>query len=208
MSNPYTPTLRYPNGGETIVGGTTITTTWTTPTPASDDYRLVQIELFYTDDYEPNREPTWIQIASVPSSDTSYPWRVPNFVHSPRCRVAVRAKNSRGERSGYSVSAANFLITHKKLKTPALISPTSHSRYDKYIEIVPDDRASRVLTRSAAATSSSTAPSAPTFPPHRFLRACPLGPRVSYGTRLTSRPLTTTPSAYTSRTTTATGQIL
>jgi hypothetical protein len=141
MSNPYTPTLRYPNGGETIVGGTTITTTWTTPTPASDDYRLVQIELFYTDDYEPNREPTWIQIASVPSSDTSYPWRVPNFIHSPRCRVAVRAKNSRGERSGYSVSAANFLITHKKLKTPALISPTSHSRYDKYIEIVPDDRA-------------------------------------------------------------------
>jgi hypothetical protein len=141
MATPYSPTLLCPNGEETLLGGSTFTIKWTLPNPPTPDDRPVQVEVYFTDNYSSLREPGWRQIAVVPAGTNAYAWRVDDFVHTNKARIAVRTRNARGERSPFSISAGNFSINHRKLTTPAVISPVSGGRYDKYIEIVPDDQA-------------------------------------------------------------------
>jgi hypothetical protein len=140
MSAPYPPTLIYPNGGETVIDKE-LTISWSLPAPISSDDRAVLIEIYYTDQFDASTEPDWRQIAVVPSHATQYVWRFGSYVKSSRVRVAIRSRTSRGERSDFVISAGNFTINRRKLATPAVISPTPGSRWDKYIEIVPDHRA-------------------------------------------------------------------
>ena len=138
MANPNTPTILAPNGGESFFSGSIIPISWSLPQPDSTDGRPVKVEIYFTDIYTTKQEPDWQQIAVISDSDTSYQWKSPLAIHSSKCRVAIRTRNSRGERSQFSISAANFLITHQKLATPTVISPTNGGRYDKYIEIAPN----------------------------------------------------------------------
>jgi hypothetical protein len=138
MSEPYVPNIIYPNGGEHLDSGQA-TITWNTPI-ATADHRKVVFDIYFTDDFDYRSEPDWQQIATVPSTETSYLWKFGQFLRSDACRVAIRARNSRGERSDFSVSAANFSISRKKLMTPTVVSPVQGGRYDKVITIITDDK--------------------------------------------------------------------
>lgn len=137
MSEPNTPTIIYPNGGEQLEDGQ-VTITWTTPT-ASTDLRRVWFDIYFTDDFDPQTEPDWQQIGSVKYGETSFLWRFGQSLRSDRCRIAIRTRNSRGERSKFVVSAANFSISRRKLITPTVVSPVTGGRYDKFITIITDD---------------------------------------------------------------------
>lgn len=128
------PTLIYPNGGESILNSE-ITIRWN----AISDNDIAFIELFYTDNYDPFTEPTWLQIASVLPSATNYLWRFGKALKSNKVRVAARTRNISGERSNFSISADNFSIQRKKLTTPSIIVPFENEKYDKSIEIIVDE---------------------------------------------------------------------
>lgn len=150
MSEPFAPTIIYPNGGESIAGSE-LTIRWDIRSPLTDDSREVSYEIYYTDDFDPAKEPDWRQIAVLPSSTSQYVWRFGAALRTTRGRVAIRARNSRGERSSFAVSAGNFSIRRKKFSTPALISPSSGERFDKYLQIVMDD-SSLIGTHSQRST--------------------------------------------------------
>lgn len=138
MSEPLAPTLLYPNGGESVTT-TELTVTWTAPVPVNSDGRDIVFELYYSDDYDPSDEPDWRQIAVVPGFTTQYVWRFGTALRTSKARVAIRTRNSRGERSGFSVSAGDFSIRRRQLTSPTIISPNPGERFDKYVEIVLDD---------------------------------------------------------------------
>jgi len=140
MSEPFAPTIIYPNGGESIAGSE-LTIRWTPRSPLTDDSREVSYEIYYTDDFDPSKEPDWHQIAVLPSFTSQYVWRFGAALRTARGRIAIRARNARGERSAFNLSAGDFSIRRKKFATPTLISPSSGERFDKYIEIVMDDSA-------------------------------------------------------------------
>jgi hypothetical protein len=137
MSEPNSPTLLYPNGGESI-STNELTIRWLDTTDSTDG-RAIVYELYYTTEYRADEEPDWLQIAVVPEGETSFVWRFGKALKSNRCRVGIVARNTRGDRSDFSVSADNFTIQRKKLASPTVLSPISNERYDKYIEIMVDD---------------------------------------------------------------------
>lgn len=134
MLAALSPTIISPNGGESIFGNELLIT-WTTPSgdPTSS------LELFFTVNYDPFNEPNWQQIATLPYNATSYLWRFGNALRSSQCRIAIRTRDSLGDRGGMSISANNFSIHRKQLEPPSLISPLPNGRYDKFIEIITDD---------------------------------------------------------------------
>lgn len=138
MSQPNFPTLLYPNGGEIIIANE-INIRWKSPSPFNADGRTVAYELYYTDQYDHLKEPDWKQIAVVSKSLSQYVWRFGNAIRSSRCRVAVRSRNGRGERSIFSLSANNFSIHRKKIDPPTVIAPISGERFDKTVSIVTND---------------------------------------------------------------------
>ena len=134
MSEINYPTLLYPRGGETILTNE-ITITWIAPTVGNP----IVYEIYYTEQYDPIREPDWKQIAVVGESVSQYVWRFGNGIRSDKCRIAIRARNKNGERSLMSVSPDNFSIHRKKLESPVIISPLYGERFDKSIAIITDD---------------------------------------------------------------------
>lgn len=137
MAEPYLPTITYPNGGERLEDGQ-VTITWTTPV-APVDQRNTYFDIYFTDDFDPHNEPNWQQISSAKYGETSYLWKFGQSLRSDRCRIAIRTRNTRGERSNFTVSAANFSISRRKLITPTVVSPVTGGRYDKFITIMTDD---------------------------------------------------------------------
>ena len=101
-----------------------------------DKQRPVVYDLFFSDNFDPQNEPDWKQIATVSSTSNSYLWKFGRFFRSDRCRIAMRAKNSRGERSDFTISAADFSINRKKIASPTIISPTDGDVIDRYVEII------------------------------------------------------------------------
>jgi hypothetical protein len=136
---PNYPSIISPNGGETYLTNE-ITISWNAPNPLGADHpRSFDYEIYYTDQFNPLKEPDWQQIAVVPSHVESFVWRYGNNIRSETCRIAIRARNSRGERSKWSISAANFSIRRKKIDPPTVISPMDNERYDKVIQILLDN---------------------------------------------------------------------
>jgi hypothetical protein len=140
MSEPYQPDILYPNGGETIAS-TEVTVRWSAPNPEGGDSREVSYELYYDPDYDATDEPDWRQIAVVPGTATQFVWRFGTSLRSSRVRIALRARNSRGERSDFAVSAGDFAIRRRKLAAPAVMSPHDGERIDRYIQIITNDTA-------------------------------------------------------------------
>ena len=135
MSEPIAPIFSYPKGNE-IISTNSITISWNN---TSFSNNASAYDIFFTDNYLINEEPNWQQIASVPPLAESYVWQIPSFIKSSKCRLSIRAKNARGERSDYNITPNNFSIRNKKLSSPTVISPISEERYDRFIEIILDE---------------------------------------------------------------------
>jgi len=140
ISFPNSPTIIYPNGGESLINGE-IAIRWLLAEPLDPQSRIVSYEIYYTEQYDSSKEPDWKQIATVPETAFQYVWRFGNSIRSEKCRIAVVARNSRGQKSKWSISADNFLINRRKLESPNIIAPNSGERFDKYINIITDNSA-------------------------------------------------------------------
>jgi hypothetical protein len=74
--------VTYPNGGETLEPGSSVTITW----ESSEDFEYVRL------DYSTNSGQTWTKIVSQTGNDGDRGWTVPN-VQSDDCRVRVQSKD-------------------------------------------------------------------------------------------------------------------
>lgn len=134
----FRPTLLFPNGNENILGRE-IEISWLENFPPSVDNTQVWYEVFFSENYDYVTEPDWKMIAVVPSGVGKYNWKIGNTIKSKNVRCAVRAVNSRGERSTLSISAASFSIKKSVPNTPVVISPIPNSRYGSSITFNFDD---------------------------------------------------------------------
>ncbi len=105
------PSITYPNGGETLVGGSTFTTTWSTVGQGFDSYRL----LYSTDGG--SSYPDTVTTGISPDS-TSYNWTLPPINYAT-CRVKVQILDTGNNVISEDESNSNFSI----LTYPSITSP-------------------------------------------------------------------------------------
>lgn len=134
------PTILYPNGGENILTRE-IEVSWKEASPVTNDNLEIWYEIYFSENYDYLTEPDWKMIASVPSGVNHYFWKVGNSIKSKNVRVGIRAVNSRGERSGISISAGSFSIQKSLPITPSVLSPIPNQRYGSNIKFIFDDNA-------------------------------------------------------------------
>ena len=132
------PNIIYPNGKENIYLRQ-INIEWENLVEL-DPSSPVMYEILFTDLYT-DESTEWIEIAVVACTSSSFLWNIPFYVKSSTCRVAIRSRNFRGERSGLSISADDFIIQSKKLQPPAIFSPTKNTTYYSYIPIILNNEA-------------------------------------------------------------------
>ena len=130
------PTLVYPNGGETFIGGS-INIQWTEP-DGIQSKELVWYEIFITDKFGKNEKPELLQIATIPSGNTSYTYTIQKNLKGTESKIGIRAVNHEGLRSKISFSADNFIISNKKLPTPSVMEPITGNSYFSYIPFIFD----------------------------------------------------------------------
>ena len=137
----YPPNIIYPNGRENIYLRQ-INIEWENLVEL-DASSPIMYEILFTDSYidEDIDNIEWVQIAIVSCTATSFLWNIPFYVKSNLCRVAIRSRNFRGERSNLSISADNFVIQSKILQPPAIFSPTEKTTYYSYIPIILNNEA-------------------------------------------------------------------
>ncbi len=133
------PTLTYPNGGEIFIEGD-INVQWTEP-DSSLTSDLIWYEIFITDDFEKIKKSELLQIATIPSGNTSYSYTIHKNLRGSRSRIGIRAVNHIGSRSEISFSADNFTIINKSLPSPALVEPVNGNAYFSYISFIFDHNA-------------------------------------------------------------------
>lgn len=131
------PTLTYPNGGESI-SGSTIDITWEESTNLPSE-NIIWYEIFITETYDENNLNDLIQIATIPSGNSTYTYNINKNLKGSKCRIGIRAVNNKGQRSNISFSANNFVIISKKLPIPAVFKPTFGTTYFSYVPIVLDN---------------------------------------------------------------------
>jgi hypothetical protein len=129
------PTLISPNGGE-VFKGENIEIEWSEPQNASS--QLIWYEIFITDDYEKNRKLEFLQIATIPSGNSSYTYSVQKNLKGDKCRIGIRSVSQNGDRGEMSLSADNFTIDSFDLPSPALMEPIPGNAYYAYIPFVFD----------------------------------------------------------------------
>jgi len=134
---PNAPTIISPNGGNTFTSLVTIA--WSVPSTLAPDGREVMFDVYFTDNFDVNTEPEWIQLATLPASVNQYAWTPRGGTNSAKCRIAIRSVNSRGERSEYVVSESDFSVFRKQLTAPSVVSPSPGGTYDKSVNIQVDD---------------------------------------------------------------------
>ncbi len=126
----------YPNGGE-VVTYPSMYIIWEEPASAHDNKDL-WYEIYFTEGWTPDKEPDWLQVATVPAGSSSFLWDIPTYVSSERCRLAIRTRNARGERSPYILTADTFIIRRQHLVPPSVVSPAEGSRYQQFVPIIID----------------------------------------------------------------------
>lgn len=133
------PSLLYPNGGEFITSRE-ITMEWLEPTDINSHDKLIWYEILFAESYSNNRKPEWMEIAKIPSGNTSFIWSIPEYIKGYRCRIGIRAVTNWGERSKISYSANNFSIQFKELPIPSVFEPTKNSNYFSFIPFIFDKK--------------------------------------------------------------------
>jgi hypothetical protein len=139
------PSIIYPNGGETFTEGD-INIQWVEPGNLSTT-ELIWYEIFITDDYDPHKKSELIQIATIPSGNTSYSYTIQKNLKGTRSRIGIRATDSTGLRSNMSFSADYFIITNESLPSPSMIEPVKGDTYFSYVPFIFDHNA--VMGRSS-----------------------------------------------------------
>jgi len=130
------PTLIYPNGGEIFTEGD-INIQWVEPGGLLST-ELTWYEIFITDDYGKNKKEELIQIATIPSGNTSYSYTIQKNLRGEKCRAGIRSVNHRGLRSNISFSADDFIIINEGLPSPVLLDPVKGNTYFSYIPFTFD----------------------------------------------------------------------
>jgi hypothetical protein len=128
------PTIVYPNGGEIFTEGS-INISWTEPSDIPSS-QLVWYEIFITDFYDIAKKPELLQIATIPSGNSSYSYSIQKNLKGTTCRVGIRAVNHEGLRSKISFSATDFTITNEELPSPAVMEPIPGGLYYTYIPFI------------------------------------------------------------------------
>lgn len=138
------PILLSPNGGEQFYEDTVVIT-WREPSNIETTTDIIWYEIFITEVYSVEFIANLIQIATIPSGNTSFTYNIHKNFKGKKCRIGIRAVNHKGQRGEISFSANNFIISSKKLPVPAIFSPTPNTTYFSYIPIIIDHKA--VLSR-------------------------------------------------------------
>ena len=133
------PTMVYPNGGEEFYGSS-IDITWTEPTNISTTTDIIWYQLFIVEDYDIKSFQDFVQIATLPYGTTSFTYNINKNLKGKKCRIGIRAINHKGKRSSISFSAADFLISNRKLPLPSVFKPVSGGVYFSYIPLVFDQK--------------------------------------------------------------------
>lgn len=128
------PSLISPNGGEIYTEGEIIVQ-WDEPqnVPVTEN---IWYEIFITDNFSMVKKPSLLQIATIPYGNSSYDYYIHRNLKGNKCRIGIRAVNSKGLRSKISFSAADFIITNKGLPSPSLLEPVEGGTYFSYIPII------------------------------------------------------------------------
>jgi len=108
--SPPVVTLRAPNGGETWPASSDHAILWTT----NDNIAIAACSLYYTLD-----QSTWVAIAAVTGTDSSFTWHVPSSAIGP-CKIKVVTRDAAANSAKDSSDNA-FNIT----RTPFVYSPDS-----------------------------------------------------------------------------------
>lgn len=138
MATINAPTIIYPNGGELFTEGD-INVQWKEPGNLPSDV-LTWYEIFITDDFDKLKKEELIQIATIPSGNSSYNYTIEKNLKGGRCRVGIRSVNSEGLRSNISFSADNFTIENEFLPSPSLLEPIEGESYFSYIPFIFDHK--------------------------------------------------------------------
>lgn len=96
-------TITYPNGGEVLRSGSTVSITWDVNPP---EQTVAKTDTFYTKD----GGSTWTLIKSQKGLKTSYNWRVPSVKNPTECRVLTRFMNAAGQVIAEDTSDTTFQI--------------------------------------------------------------------------------------------------
>jgi len=140
ISECNSPTLTFPTGGEEIATRT-LDIQWHTPQPHHPSGMPVWHEIFFTENYDPERaQKNWQQIASVPAGPTSFLWKIPFAIKSSKCRMAIRCRDHRGIRGPLMVAPDNFTIRDRRIASPAIFSPEEGSVHRFFVPIVFDNQ--------------------------------------------------------------------
>ena len=133
------PTLVFPNGGESFYGST-INITWFEPTNISTTTDIVWYQLFIVEDYDIKSFQDFVQIATLPSGTTSFIYNINKNLKGKKCRIGIRVIDHKGRRSSISFSADDFLINNRKLPLPAVLKPIPGATYFSYIPFIFDQK--------------------------------------------------------------------
>ena len=121
-----------------LVSGDNVVISWVVPNIASDEIAIFY-EIYFTDDYRPDGQVDWVEIASVPSSDNSFTWAIPARTKGSQCRLGARARLLNGSREAMLISPSNFSIEARSISQSAVISPSSNETYHMVVPILIDD---------------------------------------------------------------------
>jgi len=133
------PNLLSPNGNE-VFTQRQINISWENVSESVSSHPK-SYEIFFTDDFVNFEKTNWVQIAVVNDNESSFLWDIPFSIKGNNCRVAIRTRDFRGDRSKLSVSANDFEIESKMLKSPSVFSPSSGKTYFSYIPFILDHSA-------------------------------------------------------------------
>ena len=103
-------------------------------------HQIIWYEIFITDDFDENRKPELLQIATIPSGNSSYSYSIQKNLKGTKCRVGIRAVNQYGIRSKISFSAYDFIIDSEGLPSPAVMEPVPGNIYFTYIPFIFDHK--------------------------------------------------------------------
>ncbi|MAG26190.1 hypothetical protein CMI47_11570 [Candidatus Pacearchaeota archaeon] len=138
MANLNQISVVFPNGNEKIFGRQ-MEISWQKPRMSSSErFSLMDIEIFFTDNYIDDHKTSWSRIARIPYVANNFIWNFGDRFKSEKCRIGLRVIDSDGRRTKIFKSAANFSISKSPPRTPSVISPAKGMRYSDSMPIILD----------------------------------------------------------------------
>ena len=93
----YPPNLLSPNGSE-VFANRRIVVSWENVIESDPNYPRFY-EIYFTDDFVDFEKTNWTQIAVVEDIENNFTWDLPFSVKGDNCRIAIRTRDFKGDRS-------------------------------------------------------------------------------------------------------------